>query len=364
MGYLLRAHLHDYLLLRHRSQFHLFSVLVGNWLKNIFLFLTPVFALMAVYFTLDPFAIVGPLESTKLNPIASSDDYYGVERFLLNVQEGEKYNSFVFGNSKTLAFEPDALCTESECAYYNFGAPGESITNIHSKLKLILDEGQELKLALVVLDHKILLNENNSHPNFKGPVYEHHPRVSQSSWIEFHMNFIKYFVRDFFFFDFLKWKLTEKWEPSFEGKISRETSSESVAYSRLQNFSTRVEAEGQITKDPDAYYSNMEAEMTKKNRVTHQLELSLKQLNLLREMNQIFQEQNTKFNIVLGPYWNSDQLDQTTIAKIRECFGEDRVFDFTGDNQWNLDMEKWYESNHYRPLVGSSNMNQVRGTGF
>jgi len=137
-----------------------------------------------------------------------------------------------------------------------------------------------------------------------------------------------------------------------------------VAYSRLQNFSTRVEAEGQITKDPDAYYSNMEAEMTKKNRVTHQLELSLKQLNLLREMNQIFQEQNTKFNIVLGPYWNSDQLDQTTIAKIRECFGEDRVFDFTGDNQWNLDMEKWYESNHYRPLVGSSNMNQVRGTGF
>jgi len=42
--------------------------------------------MLITYITLDPFRIIGSLEESKVGPVASSDDYYGVERFLLNVQ--------------------------------------------------------------------------------------------------------------------------------------------------------------------------------------------------------------------------------------------------------------------------------------
>jgi len=57
-----------------------------NWLKKISVFLIPVFIMLITYITLDPFRIIGSLEESKVGPVASSDDYYGVERFLLNVQ--------------------------------------------------------------------------------------------------------------------------------------------------------------------------------------------------------------------------------------------------------------------------------------
>jgi hypothetical protein len=231
-------------------------------------------------------------------------------------------------------------------------------------LNLILEEGQELKKVLIVLDHKVLMNENNTHPDFIGPVYEHHPSVSEKFWIEFHLSFLKFFIRDFFFYDLLKWKLTGKWHPSFKGKISEVNPSESVVYNNIQNFSIRTKAERQIEQQPDLYYSRIKTEMKKLEPVTHELKLSTRQVNLMKEMKLIFLEHNTEFNIIFGPYWNSDQLDRSTISMISECFGADHVYDFSGGNHWNTDVHNWYESSHYRPTVGASILKSIQEEGY
>lgn len=331
-----------------------------SWLKNIAVFLIPVYVLVLTYLILDPFRVVGELEASKIGPVASSDDYYTVERFLHNLREKNSYNTYVFGNSKTLAFSPESVCREVECSYFNFGAPGESIRNIRDKLKLILEQGQELNLALIVLDHKILINENNAHPDFKGPVYEHHPKVSQKSWIEFHMSFLKYYVRDFFFYDFIKWKFTNTWENSYQGKISRPESLLPSIYNPIQNFTFRTEAESRIRQSPTVYFESVQSEMRRAEAGVYKTTLSDNQLNMLVEIRKIFIEQESDFCIILGPYWNKNRISKEIVLILKDVFGDERVFDFTGENRWNSDMHLWYESNHYRPEVGADILNDIR----
>ncbi len=332
---------------------------MSAWLKKIALFLLPVFTLVGYYAAMDPFRIIGELEDSKLGQIASSDDYYGVERFLKNIESGTTYNTYVFGNSKTLAFTPEDLCNSTTCSYYNFGAPGESIRNIHDKIKLVLDQGQELSEVLLVLDHKVLMNKNNAHDDFKGPVYEHHPAVSQNTWLSFHINFFKYFIRDFSFFDILRWHLLEDESRGIPGKISTRESVQSVVYDAQGNFAIRNSAEEKIENNPDQYFSNIQSEMKKRASKTYALKLSEKQVELLFGMNRMFEEHGTTYAVILGPYWQADLLKQQVLVTLSGIFGEVHVHDFTGRNEWNANINNWYESSHYRPKVGRAIIHQV-----
>jgi hypothetical protein len=113
-----------------------------KFLQALAYFLLPIIVLLSLYVSLDPFRIFGAIEMERGHYIASSDDYFGVERYLANKRAGHHYNAFLFGNSKVMAFQQSALCSGiSNCSFYNFGAPGESLLNIRKKLELAMESG-------------------------------------------------------------------------------------------------------------------------------------------------------------------------------------------------------------------------------
>jgi hypothetical protein len=330
-----------------------------TFLIRLSIFLVPAGIFLISYVFTDPFQIFGSIGANKFNQVASSDDYYGIERFLSNVEDGNRYSAFVFGNSKTLAFDPSLLLLSQTELGYNFGAPGECLRNIRDKLLLIESSGQNLDRALFILDHKILLNENNTHPFFQGPVYEHHPASSGNTWLSFHSAYLQYFIKGGFFLDYFRFRMMGKWDEGMLGKIAPEDVSKSATYNPLTNHTQRAGVEALIEKNPEEYYAQQASLNAPSEAQVYEHVFSESQVDLLEEINAIMIRNKCNYHVIFGPYWNGSQLDSAVLEIFQEIFGSDRVRDFSGKSTWSGKRSFWYEDNHYRPMVGTEILKEV-----
>ena len=159
-----------------------------------FLFSLPLLICFGFFLADDPFAIC-----FKDNGLAESSEDVLETRHYLRTCQDKAYEAFIFGNSRTHGFrEADWQKYIGQQPVYHFGAPGESLLNIRKKIELVMERGG-LKNALIVIDAGILENTDNTHPFYKGPVYNHTPMTSDISTFAFYSNYVRYYFDDFIF---------------------------------------------------------------------------------------------------------------------------------------------------------------------
>jgi len=314
---------------------------MDKFLRQILLFVIPSMVFVLTYIFLDPFRVIGPIADERAHFIASSDDYYGVERYLKNKELGYEYNTFLFGNSKVMAYQEEAICAnDSDCKFYNFGAPGESLVNILKKIELIQSKGDTIKKAFIILDHKILMNERNRHPSFQGPVYEHHPLVSDNTWISFELSFMQYFLKDLFVISYLEYKLTDDWKPRM-----------------IKHFKDPKEF------DPNPYNSrNNQVSNLKKNSILKSdlplaklkikfPKLSKAQKNRLTKIQHMLSAERSDLKIIFGPLRVKGEFPEDTENFFRTLFGKESVLNAVDMKFGKNDL--WYDESHYSNEVGT-----------
>ena len=72
---------------------------------------------------------------------------------------------------------------------------------------------------------------------------------------------------------------------------------------------------------------------------------------LLENIHSIFKKHNSDVRIVISPLYNQKKLNEKDLAYLKNLFGTERVFDFSGINKITNDYNNYYEASHYRPHV-------------
>jgi hypothetical protein len=321
---------------------------------TIILILLPLLIMLGVYLVFDPFEVVYPYEVHYNDPnIPYNWDYNQFEMLIRNY-DARKYDSFIFGNSRSMAF----LCSDwsrhiDSPRTLHFAAAKEGIYGIHAKVMYLSREKMPIRNALLVLDPWTLSLVANT-PGF---LYIKHPKTSGESLLTFHQTFFRSFIELKFFFGYLDYKLTGRVRPYFKDMFA-----EGITVDRVTGDKRLLDKEKSIEETPKAYYNNLAAVFYPRDLTAAQDAdpvISEIQVGYLKDIRKVFDENRTNYQIIISPTYDAKQLNPKDLAKITELFGADRVYDFSGINRFTRDIHNYYENSHFRIRVGKEIMDNI-----
>jgi hypothetical protein len=125
--------------------------------------------------------------------------------------------------------------------------------------------------------------------------------------------------------------------------------------------------EGMIRDEGEAYWENHKKEFVKardcnyRNGEYREGERFLweTQTELLKEIDQICRKHNTSVKIIISPDYNQISINPADVEILKDIFGYENVFDFSGINEYTNDIHNYYERGHYRPILGARLLQKV-----
>ncbi len=337
--------------------------MMRKFLKKFFgfssVFLIPLFVLMAIYLSMDPFKVVFSRETyfSSINPpnIELNKDFVSTYTFINNSKK-ISYNSFIFGNSRSIFYEIDdwKKFIDNEKGCFHFDASGEAIYAMHKKFVFLKDKNVSMDNCLIILDFATLkqIEPKSGHLSIIAP-----PLVNYSNWLDFHKTFFEAFVTPNFFFALMDFKLNGKVKPYMtkDHLIDERT----FLYDFKTNQMRFQEFENMISKG--TYYTEKRKsvfyERPEQERISEPI-ISDKQKVLLEEMAQILKEKKSNVRIVINPLYDQKKLNPNDLKQLKRIFGN-VVYDFSGKNHITQDFTNYYETSHYRPHIALEVMRTI-----
>lgn len=311
---------------------------------KIFFFTSPFWLITALYFHDDPFMVMRNYRIYD-SKVMLNEAYVGWHIYLNN-RDSIPFNSFLMGNSCTMAFR----CTEWE-KYLNGGRAVrlfgniESMMAIYKKLMALEREHAPIKNVLMILDKSSLSKTYlQSGYNFVLP-----PAISGDRPLNAQLAFLQGFVSPDFLFPYLKYRLT--------GTVTSSMKAFNP-YGRIRNpinNDAMNPREKMIEKEGVQYWADHKKDFPYRDgkQVINSSVIFGQQQALLLDIEKVLRRNSTSVKIVISPDYKQEKINPRDVRILKSIFGKDNVFDFTGINEYTNDIHNFYEKGHYRPLLGN-----------
>ena len=321
-------------------------------LKRIIYFLSPFVFLLLLYVILDPFKVVKKYESYYISDgiqvVTLNNDYVSTSTFDNNYST-YKYNSFIFGNSRSRFYEiadwKSHIDSSSNC--FHFDASVESLYAILKKVKYLENKNVDMNNVLFIIDYSTLkqITPRSGHLFIISPQLENYKNIS-----DFHLTFIKAFFTPEFAIAYLDYKI--------RGEVKSYMKKNSLLNDSPMHYDLKTNEESfphfEELIDKGKYYTPERMKVFEKRDTIQQFSPVVildKQKQMLQEINDIFKKHKTDFKVIVNPLYDQIKLNESDLEYLRSLFGEERVFDFSGINDFTNDFHNYYEASHYRPHV-------------
>ena len=326
-------------------------------LLYLFIGLLPLMILLCAYYVLDPFMIIHEYQNYSNSVVPLNRDFVSTQSYI-DRNEKYHYDSFIFGNSRTLAFQPEKWSShlDQDNSPFLIDASGEGVYGIHLKIKYLDRNGANIRNALVLLCRDISFGVTN---NTSAHLFIKHPELTGESRLAFHAAFLKAYLNPKFLTDYYTYKITGRfyaWMSCFEKR--------SLSFDVQTNQLDLVGLEALLRKDPDAYYREREHEFAtrKRAKVGTGALITKTDKDKLREIQKIFAKHGTDYRIVLSPAFEQMPYAREDVVFLNQLF-PGRVYDFSGKNRFTESKYNFYEYAHFRPFVGEEIMNIIYSEG-
>lgn len=323
---------------------------IKYFLKRVGLFLIPFYLILILFFILDPFKIIYRYENYSGAFIQLNRDVISSKTFINNYNK-YKYNSFIFGSSRTVAFKTWVWKNhlDSSAVPFSFDASNENIYGIFTKIKYLEESKIKIDNALLIIcsDATFL-----STSDLDGPLYIKYPQVANTSYLNFYLTFISSWFDRLFFIKYSDYKLF---------KTPREFSDDiieprNIKYDSIYNSFSIPKFDEALSIHPKLYYANLLSQdmfyIKKISPMIEKPQIENKAITYLNEIARIFNENKTNYKLVISPLYNTPKFNYNDYETLINIFGSENVFDFSGKNKITSDYTNYYERSHYRPKVG------------
>lgn len=325
-----------------------------KFIVRVLLFILPFILVSIDYLVCDPFRVLYKYNDYSKDCIFTLNrDYVSTEVFMNNYKK-QGYNSFIFGDSKTLAFKPSSwqkYLSPTDSPFL-FDASNESVYGIYLKIKY-------LDAIHVKIDNALILCASFSHSednDHTGCLFMKHPILTEKNRLHFQFEFLKAFLHPMLFLSFHDYKLTKKYKSYMYEYIEHNQRTTDP----ITNEVNLIGLENEILNTPEKYYEDRknifyERESEKTDTIQ---KINPKQLYFLTEIKRILEKHNTKYRVVLAPGYSQTKFNPDDKETLINLYGN-RVYDFSGKNSFTDNKTNYYETSHYRPVVGDSILMQI-----
>ena len=314
----------------------------------------PVILLAVLYFCFDPFQVLRCYEDYSYPYVVGNRDYISTTMFIKN-REKYHYNSFVFGSSRTLAYQPDSWKRFLAAADrpFMFDASCESVDGIYRKLNYLDATHVEIKNALIILCRDVSFEVAANH---KGHLFIQHPATTGLSEFSFQSEFFKAYFNPKFLLNFYGYQILGGYRPFMAGFIENRK----TTFDTITNQIKIIDQEKEIMSNPKAYYEKHFNAFPKRSgeRTDSIQRINRQQLVWLKGIVLLLEKNHTNYKVVLSPLYEQIRFSNADRKILKDIFGK-HLFDFTGKNRFTDPMTNYYEKNHYRPIVGDSILNII-----
>lgn len=333
-----------------------------NFLINLARFaLVPAILLIVwvfIYVLMDPFKVIGHYESFYDNNakahIIYNQDYVSTQTFDNNYKK-QSYNSFIFGNSRSMFYQISdwKRYIGNNNRGFHFDASGEALYAMHKKILYVDKKNVKINHALIILDFDLLKRDK---PN-EGPLFLISPQlVNNKNLLSFHFTYFRSFTYPSFFLPVIYYKLTDNIPPFMKEALD-------YKQRRVDPISNELQFElfEKMIKEGKYYTKERLTHFYKRAGVLayYPPSISSAQKSMLIEIKEIFLKHHTKYKIIISPLYDQVKFNQSDLEYLKSLFGEENVFDYSGINDITQNHTNYYESSHYRPIVARKILDDI-----
>lgn len=310
-----------------------------------------------LYIMLDPFKVLRNYKVfyDKSNNVGVNRSYVSTMTYL-NQRENLHYNSFIFGNSRSMFYEVDEWkkYLPKNCKCFHFDASSGSIKTLYDMVRIIDECGDTIKNAIIVMDHELLSRTEitSGYLYMEPSILKHGEDV-----LKWQTEHFKAFINPVFLTAYLDYRLFKTYRPYMGQYIQAETSAlynqetnefRSIGKERLikegKYFTSSIKAVFKGVQEPNSFSKHR---------------LNSTEIFYFKEMARVLRKHHSNYRIVLGPQYDQVKINSYTLHCLNDIFGRDRIYNYTGINKWNTDYHNYYEQSHYRPHVAAEVMKEI-----
>jgi len=307
--------------------------------------------LLIVYVVCDPFKAIWHYDRYY-----SPDDFLEINRgyeatcMYDNNNETYHYDSFLFGNSRSLAYLvkdwKQYIPATSSC--FHFDCSRGSVEDVYYKIKYINAHGDTLRNVIFTVDYDVLSNTSQT-----GHLYDLPPQVNHNlNYVSFQVDHMKAFFYIKFLRAYIEYSITHKFNEhmcDFIVKYNNEVDTVTNEINRIQE--SLIDAGEYYTDDYVKIFRNAQFPDS-----ISPVAINDERKEMLKEISDMLAANKTNYKIVVNPLYNQIRLNPEDVKFLKQTFGAANVFDFSGPNKWNADFHNYYEKSHYRPNVANELM--------
>lgn len=333
-----------------------------KFLKKIILnFVLPIFCCLYLIIYWDPFKVFQSYSEYYLN----NNIPLNRENVCLNLLKKRKGNisNFIIGSSRSHAYKTEKWCSkinQPQNTVFHYDGSELGLYRATNAIKY-LSQRYKIKNILLITDEwffretKMPLNHLFIQPT----------TVSKENSLLFYLTFIKSAVSFKFIFSNLVYKLFGK-HYAFMDKYLNKVG----PYKSRYNNSTGdiwYSADSQIKSDSLLYYSKLKtAGIFKREKSSGTIKskslIKLPQEKYLMELHNIIKINKINIKIIISPLFSQRKINEEDKNILKNIFGKENIFDFSGKNSITENIFNYYEASHYRPHVANQIMDSIYST--
>lgn len=315
-----------------------------RFLLHSFFFVGPVIILTIGYYVLsDPFMSIWKYENyTPIKGKQCLNDVVRAVRYMDQYDDSLHYNSFILGSSRSDFFYVDDwkhyLSEDASC--FHFNQSFDNLLGTYQRVKYLYDRFDRIDNLLIVVDAEYL-RDISKH---KGHLFRIPPTITKNpiDWAAFRWEEMSAFYN----LEFQKEWLQGTYSPGNTG----------TSFSPYINEIYKVDAEYELNNgDTTEFWASIPEKYQLYQRDGYEnisdVSIMNHQLELLKEISRLAESYNTDVRIVVSPLYDQIRLNPLDLQNLRCIFGEDKVYDFSGKNEYTNNKLNYYENSHYRPCL-------------
>jgi len=318
------------------------------------IFVSSIIIVISSYFYYDPFKVIKNYDDFSYLISMANRDYISTSMFIKNYKI-YNYNSFIFGSSRTSGFKPESWQEHlSENSFpFMFDASNESIYGIYKKIRYLDSLNVELKNVLIIICRDATFSNSG---NEKSHLYIKHPVTSGESYLAFQYTFLKAFFNPKYLFCFYAYQIIGEYKPFMKGYID----DEKITFDTITNEMIFPGVEMELSQNPSQFYLKNKAVFydRKGEQIDSIQRINKTQVFMMSEVKRILDNHETNYKVIISPTYDQIKFSYKDKYILKNLFGE-KLYDFSGKNEFTDSITNYYEASHYRPMVGDRILNLI-----